>query len=126
MLFNHSGVQLTRNRLSGKSTDTRPTVSTFVAPVERRSSSQLAMVRRGAVPAWEGEYNESMNCQAKDELVSQLVALNNKLNLLSPDLVHGDKERAEVQERRESLYAEIKHHRAKGHEGKPCPAARRV
>jgi hypothetical protein len=61
-----------------------------------------------------------------DELVSQLITLNNKLNLLSPDLVHGDKERAEVQERRESLYAEIKHHRAKGHEGKPCPAARRV
>jgi hypothetical protein len=71
-------------------------------------------------------YNELMNCQVKDELVSQLIALNSKLNLLSPDLVHGDKERAEVQERRESLYAEIKHHRAKGHEGKPCPAARRV
>jgi hypothetical protein len=71
-------------------------------------------------------YNELMNCQVKDELVSQLITLNNKLNLLSPDLVHGDKERAEVQERRESLYAEIKHHRAKGHEGKPCPAARRV
>ena len=65
-----------------------------------------------------------MNCQVKDELVNQLIALNNKLNTLSPDLVHGDEERAEVQERRESLYAEIKHHRAKGHEGKPCPAAR--
>src|SRR5205085_3503497 len=77
-------------------------------------------------PAWIGEYNGSMNCQVKDELVSQLIALNNKLNLLSPDLVNGDKERAEVQQRRESLYAEIKHHRAKGHEGKPCPAARRV
>jgi len=71
-------------------------------------------------------YNELMNCQVKDELMSQLIALNNKLNLLSPDLVHGDKERAEVQERRESLQAEIKHHRAKGHEGKPCPAARQV
>ena len=126
MLFNHSGVQLTRNRLSGKSTDTRPTVTTLVAPVERRSSSQLAMVRRRPVPAWIGEYNESMNCQAKDELVSQLVALNNKLNLLSPDLVHGDAERAEVQQQRENLYAEIKHHRAKGHEGKPCPAARQT
>jgi hypothetical protein len=67
-----------------------------------------------------------MNCQVKDELVSQLIVLNNKLNLLSPDLVHRDKERAEVQERRESLYAEIKYHRAMGHEGKPCPAARRV
>ena len=65
-----------------------------------------------------------MNCHVKDKLVSQLIALNNKLNLLSPDLVHGDKERAEVQERRESLCAESKHHRTKGHEGKPCPAAR--
>ena len=73
-----------------------------------------------------GEYNELMNCQVKDELVRQLIALNSKLNLLSPDLVHGDKERAEVQQRRESLYAEIKHHRAKGHEGKPCPAAKQV
>src|SRR5437016_2674278 len=77
-------------------------------------------------PAWIGEYNESMNCQVKDELVSQLVALNNKLNLLSPDLVHGDEERAEVQQQRENLYTEIKHHRAKGHEGKPCPAAKQV
>ena len=77
-------------------------------------------------PAWIGEYNESMNCQVKDKLVSQLVALNNKLNLLSPDLVHGDKERAEVQQQRENLYTEIKHHRAKGHEGKPCPAAKQV
>jgi len=67
-----------------------------------------------------------MNCQVKDELVSRLTALNNKLNLLSPDLVHGDEERAEVQQRRESLYAEIKLHRAKGHEGKPCPAARQI
>jgi hypothetical protein len=73
-----------------------------------------------------GEYNESMNCQVKDELVSQLVALNNKLNLLSPDLVHGDEERAEVQQQRENLYSEIKHHRAKGHQGKPCPAAKQV
>jgi hypothetical protein len=72
------------------------------------------------------EYNESMNCQVKDELVSQLIALNNKLNLLSPDLVHGDEERAEVQIQRENLYAEIKHHRARGHEGKPRPAARQV
>ena len=77
-------------------------------------------------PGMEGEYNESMNCQVKDELVSQLVALNNKLNLLSPDLVHGDEERAEVQLQRENLYTEIKHHRAKGHQGKPCPAAKQV
>jgi hypothetical protein len=30
-----------------------------------------------------------MNCQVKDELVSQLIALNNKLDLVSPDLVDG-------------------------------------
>ena len=77
-------------------------------------------------PVWIGEYNECMNCDVKDELVSQLVALNNKLNLLSPDLVHGDEERAQVQQQRENLYAEIKQHRAKGHKGKPCPAARQV
>jgi hypothetical protein len=65
-----------------------------------------------------------MSCKVKDALVNQLIALNNKLNLLSPDVVHGDEERAEVQQRREILYAEIKHHRAKGHEGKPCPSAR--
>ena len=67
-----------------------------------------------------------MKCQVKDELVSRLIALNNKLNLLSPDLVHGDEDRAEVQQQRENLYAEIKQHRAKGHQGKPCHAARRV
>jgi len=71
-------------------------------------------------------YNELMNCQVKDELVSRLTALNNKLNLLSPALVHGDEERAEVQLERENLYAAIKHHRAKGHDGKPCPAARQI
>ena len=74
-------------------------------------------------PGLARKYNESMNCQVKDELVSQLLALNNKLNLLSPDLVHGEAERAEVQQQRENLYTEIKHHRAKGHEGKPCPTA---
>ena len=71
-------------------------------------------------------YNELMNCRVKDELVRKLIALNNKLNLLSPELIHGDEDRAEVQQRRESLYAEIKRHRAKGHEGRPCPAAKEV
>jgi len=33
-----------------------------------------------------GEYNELMNCEVKDELVSRLIALNNKLNLLSPSM----------------------------------------
>jgi hypothetical protein len=32
-----------------------------------------------------------MNCQVKDELVSRLTALNNKLNLLSPALYTGTK-----------------------------------
>ena len=61
-------------------------------------------------------------CSVKDDLVNQLIALNNKLNTLSPALLHSEQARAEVQERRENLYVEIKRHRAKGHEGKPCPA----
>jgi hypothetical protein len=65
-------------------------------------------------------------CNVKDHLVNQLIALNNKLNTLSPALLRSEQARAEVQERRESLYAEIKRHRAKGHEGKPCPAAQRI
>jgi len=65
-------------------------------------------------------------CKVKDGLVNQLLALNNKLNTLSPALLHIDQARAEVQERRQRLYVEIKRHRAKGHEGKPCPAIQRV
>ena len=61
-------------------------------------------------------------CKVKDDLVNQLIALNNKLNTLSPDLLHSEQTRAEVQERRESLYVEIKRHRKIGHEGKHCPA----
>ena len=64
-------------------------------------------------------------CNVKDDLVNQLIALNNKLNTLSPALLHNAQARAEVQERRESLYVQIKQHRAKGHEGKPCPAVQR-
>ena len=65
-------------------------------------------------------------CKVKDDLVNQLIALNNKLNTLSTAFLHGQQARAEVKERRESLYVDIKRHRAKGHEGKPCPAAQRV
>jgi hypothetical protein len=65
-------------------------------------------------------------CKVKDDLVNQLTALNNKLNTLSPSLLRSEQARAEVQERRESLYVEIKRHRAKGHAGKPCPAAQRL
>jgi hypothetical protein len=65
------------------------------------------------------------NCKVKDDLVNQLIALNGKLNTLSPGLLRGEQARAEVQEKRESLYVEIKLHRKKGHEGKPCPAVQR-
>ena len=64
-------------------------------------------------------------CKVKDRLVDQLIALNNKLNILSPDWLHSEQARAEVQERRESLYVEIKRHRAKGHNGQPCPSVQR-
>ena len=65
-------------------------------------------------------------CKVKDDLVNQLIALNNNLNTLCPAWLHSQQAREAVQERRESLYVEIKRHRAKGHEGKPCPAAQRV
>jgi hypothetical protein len=65
-------------------------------------------------------------CKVKDDLVNQVIALNSKLNTLSPAFLHGEQARAEVQERRESLYIEIKRHRAKGHQGKPCPAAQHL
>ena len=64
-------------------------------------------------------------CQVKDDLVNQLVALNDKLNTLSPALLHSEQAREEVQQQRENLYVEIKRHRAKGHRGKPCPAVQR-
>jgi len=65
-------------------------------------------------------------CKVKDDLVNQLIALNDKLNTLSPAWLHNQQARAVVQERRESLYVELKRHRAKGHEGKSCPAAQHV
>ena len=65
-------------------------------------------------------------CKVKDAVVNQLLALNNKLNTLSSALLRSEQERATVQERRESLYLELTQHIKRGHEGKPCPAARRV
>ena len=64
-------------------------------------------------------------CKVKDRLVNELVALNNKLNTLSPALLRDERARAKVQEERERLYVEIKRHRAKGHDGKSCPAIQR-
>jgi hypothetical protein len=66
------------------------------------------------------------SCKVKDDLVNQLIALNGKLNTLSPSLLRSEQARAEVQERRESLYLEIKLHRKKGHDGKPCPAVQHL
>jgi hypothetical protein len=43
--------------------------------------------------------------------------------MLSPDLIHGDAARADVQQQRELLHAEIKRHGKNGHDGKPCPAS---
>ena len=34
-------------------------------------------------------------CQVKDDLVNQLIALNNKLNTLSPALLHSEQAREE-------------------------------
>ena len=66
------------------------------------------------------------HCQVKDDLVNRLIALNNKLNTLSPSLLHSEQAREEVQQQRENLYVEIKRHRAKGHGGKPCQAVQRL
>jgi hypothetical protein len=65
-------------------------------------------------------------CKVKDDLVNEIIGLNSKLNTLSPTFLHSQQGRAAVQERRESLYVEIKRHRAKGHEGRPCPAVQRL
>jgi hypothetical protein len=61
-------------------------------------------------------------CRVKDDLVNRLVALNNKLNNLSPTLLHSPEARAEVQAEREQLFIEMRQHKTRGHEGKPCPA----
>ena len=45
-------------------------------------------------------------CQVKDDLVNQLIALNDKLNTLSPALLHSEQAREEVQQKRENLYVE--------------------
>jgi len=45
------------------------------------------------------------------------------LDNLSPGLLRNEEARAEVQIARENLCAEIKRHRAKGHDGKRCPVA---
>jgi len=61
-------------------------------------------------------------CRVQADLVSELSALNGKLNTLSPHWVRSDKERDEIHKQRETLQAELKQHRAKGHDGKRCPS----
>jgi len=61
-------------------------------------------------------------CKLRDELVNRLIALNNKVNMLSAAWLHSEQARAQVQEQRQELVAEIKLHKTKGHDGKPCPA----
>ncbi len=64
-------------------------------------------------------------CKVKDDLVAQLMALNDKLNTLSPAVLRSEQAREGVQQQREGLYVELKRHRAKGHRGKPCPSVQR-
>jgi hypothetical protein len=60
-------------------------------------------------------------CEVKDDLINQLTALNNNLNTLSPAWLHSQQARAVVQERRESLQAEIKRHSTKTKENLVLP-----
>lgn len=64
--------------------------------------------------------------KVKDALVNRLITLNDKLNSLSPAFLHSQGDRAEVQLLRETLHVEIKRHKAKGHDGKPCPAVKHL
>ena len=61
-------------------------------------------------------------CRVEAELVSELTVLSNRLNALSPTWEHNEQQRKEIQVRRQTLQAEIKHHRTKGHDGKRCPS----
>jgi hypothetical protein len=61
------------------------------------------------------------NCKVKDALVARMIALNGKLTALGPSSFRDDQARAEIQQERESLRAEITMHRKKGHDGKACP-----
>jgi hypothetical protein len=57
-------------------------------------------------------------CKVKDDLVNQLIALNNKLNTLSTAFLHSQQARAEVQERQDCLYLNIKMNKTKGQKEK--------
>lgn len=61
-------------------------------------------------------------CRVENDLVRELAALSDKLNMLSPTWVRSEEEREEIQQRRDALHIEIKQHRKKGHDGKSCPS----
>lgn len=61
-------------------------------------------------------------CRVEADLVRELTTLSDKLNTLSPSWVHSEQGREEIQHRRETLQAELKRHRSKGHDGKRCPS----
>jgi hypothetical protein len=69
---------------------------------------------------------QTAGCEVRDDLVSRVTVLNEKLNKLSPTRLDSPEPEAlaEVHAQRASLFAEMKRHQAKGHDGKPCPAAR--
>jgi hypothetical protein len=64
-------------------------------------------------------------CKVNDALVAQMIVLNDELSALGPSSFRDDQVRAEIQQKRESLHAEIRVHRKKGHDGKTCPAVQR-
>ena len=96
----------------------KPTLDTVKKEEKKRRTPLSTDQKRGFDHMTSGN-----KCKVKDDLVNQLIALNNKLNNLSAAFLRSEVARAEVQELREALYIEIKRHRAKGHEGKRCPAA---
>jgi hypothetical protein len=61
-------------------------------------------------------------CSIERDLVGKLTLLSDRLNTLNPAWEHDPNQRDEIQQRRQELQIEIKQHRAKGHEGKPCPS----
>jgi hypothetical protein len=63
-----------------------------------------------------------MTCQTNNDLVDAIISLNNKLNRLSPSSVSDEGQLAEISEKREALLIEMRQHRKKGHDGRPCPA----
>lgn len=61
-------------------------------------------------------------CRVEEKLVREILAMNGQLNSLSPTWVRDEDERNLIQTKRDELSAELRHHHAKGHGGKRCPA----